>query len=127
MKKLIPLFVLFSLVTGLLATYKSALQKMGLHVNFVLGVNIILFVLATAALLLVSRRAAAESTHVFMRGVYSSFLLKMFVIVAALFIFITLFKEVNKPAIFVSMGLYILYTGVEVFQLMKLVRNQKNE
>lgn len=127
MKKFLPLTSLFLIINALLALYKDGLSNLGLDVSFVQVVNILLFVLAALALLLVSRQAAADSPHVFMRGVYGSFLLKMFVIVASLFIFISIFKDVNKPAIFVSMGLYILYSGVEVFQLMKMLRSQKNE
>ncbi len=123
MRKYLPLLLLFILFNLIFTIFRENPLLAGYDINFILVANIILFALTVLGFLIVTGKAGTISTHAFMRGIYLSFLLKMFVIVTALFIFISVFRQVNKPAIFVSMGMYIVYTGVEVFQLMKMVRN----
>ena len=118
------MFVFFNVI---LLSFKEFMIKSGFDVNFILVANIILFGITILGFVIVSGQASSSNIHAFMRGVYTSFLLKMFAIITALFIFISLFKNVNKPAILTSMGLYIIYSATEVFQLMKIVREKKNE
>lgn len=123
MRKYLPLSVLFVFFSLVLVIFREKLTGMGLDTRFTLFANVILFAVTILGFVIISGNAGSKSIHAFLRGVYLSFLLKMFVVVAALFIFISVFKEVNKPAIFVSMGLYIVYSIVEVFQLMKIGGN----
>lgn len=126
-RKFIPVAFIWIIATILLMIFRGWLQDMNVDVFFIMIANVLVFLLTWAGFRIVSSRASASNVHAFMRGVFTSFLLKMFVIVTALFIFISLYKEVNKAAILISMGLYLVYSAVEVFQLMKMVRNQKNE
>lgn len=123
MRRYLPLSVLFVTFCVILGIFKEKLESGGLDVQFTLFANIILFVVTVLGFAIISDKAGSKNIHAFLRGVYLSFLLKMFVVVAALFIFISVFREVNKPAIFVSMGMYIVYSIAEVFQLMKIGRN----
>lgn len=128
MRRFFPIIALFIIINIVFLVLKNNLEKAGYSVNFILIANVLLFILTWLVFFILARDATASNVHRFMRGVYSSFLLKMFIIVGALMIFIvSTGSEVNKPAILISMGLYILYTGIEVFQLMKVVRNHKNE
>ncbi|PZP50105.1 MAG: hypothetical protein DI598_06300, partial [Pseudopedobacter saltans] len=62
------------------------------------------------------------------RSIQGSFLLKLFVLVSATFIYVyTVGPARNKPAIFIGMGLYVLYTVLEVRDAFKLLRQKQNE
>ena len=68
-----------------------------------------------------------KNTPAFLRGVYGGIMLKLFSCLIIAFIYIMTYKKnVNKPALFFCMGLYIVYTFVEVKALMKLSAAQKN-
>ena len=55
-----------------------------------------------------------------------SMMIKMVVLLGAFLVYIIMFgKTVNKPAIYISLGLYLIYLAVEVMIVMKL-NKQKN-
>jgi len=59
--------------------------------------------------------------------VYSSILLKLFICLIAAFVYISIYKkDLNKPAFFTLMGLYLLYTFLEVSVLLKALKQQNN-
>jgi hypothetical protein len=54
-------------------------------------------------------------------------MIKFFVCLAVVFIYIaSVKKELNKPALFTCMGLYLVYTIMEVGILMKLLKKKAN-
>ncbi|HJY21302.1 MAG TPA: hypothetical protein VJ279_00370 [Hanamia sp.] len=126
-KKLIPVLSLFIFVNILLLIFKSILTGYGFDVNFILGANVVLFLLSLSGFFIQTKGVHSSNINDFIRGVYSSVLLKMFIIMAAILIYILAAGgNVNKPALFTSMAIYILYTSVEVIQLMKIVRKKPN-
>jgi hypothetical protein len=126
-KKLIPVLSLFIFVNILLLIFKSILTGYGFDVNFILGANVVLFLLSLSGFFIQTKGVRSSNINAFIRGVYSSVLLKMFIIMAAILIYILVAGgNVNKPALFTSMAIYILYTSVEVIQLMKIVRKKPN-
>jgi hypothetical protein len=69
----------------------------------------------------------SANINAFIRGVYSSLLLKMVIIMIAVIIYIFITGgKVNKPSLFTSIGIYFLYTSIEVTQLMKIARRKPN-
>jgi hypothetical protein len=56
---------------------------------------------------------------------YASMMVKLFVTMAAVLIYFFMVRSnLNKPGLFTAMGLYIIYTVVEVRSLMKVARNK---
>ncbi|MDQ2719684.1 MAG: hypothetical protein M3Z26_08000 [Bacteroidota bacterium] len=132
MKKLLmalqPVFGLFVLINALIVIYKNFLAQRGFEINFLVGANAILFLLSSFGIFIQTKGVNSSSINAFIRGVYSSLLLKMFVIVAAVFIYIFVTGgKVNQPSLFTSMGFYLLYTSIEVIQLMKIARKKPND
>ena len=120
-KKFIPIIVLFVVINLLLLIFKDGLNTRGMQLNFVFVANVILFLLSSFGFFIQTKSANSTNINAFIRGVYSSLLMKMFVIVAAIFIYIFVTGgEVNKAAIFASMAIYLLYTSIEVVQLMNV-------
>lgn len=127
MKKLIPLIGLFIVLNIMLLVFKNLLILNGFEINFILVANAILFILSFSGFYIQTRGVRSSNINAFIRGVYSSVLLKMFIIMGAILIYILVAGgKVNTPALFTSMGIYLLYTSVEVIQLMKIARKNPN-
>lgn len=121
----LPLFIVFVVVFLLVVVFKNYLHSKDINTSFVLGANFVLLTLSVAGLYIQSKGAGSTNLNAFLRGIYTSLLMKMFLIVGAIIIYITIMGgEVNKGAIFISMALYIVFTGIEVKQIMKLVRRK---
>lgn len=122
-----PAIIVFVALTAFFITGKSFLLKQGFDQNVLLIGNLFLFVLTFLSFLLMSNGMKTRNTAAFLRGVYGGIMLKLFSCLIAAFIYIMSFKkEVNKPALFVCMGLYVVYTFIEVKGLMKLSASKKN-
>ena len=68
-----------------------------------------------------------KNSHAFFRLVYGSFMLKLIFLAASAFAYIMVErKDVNKPSLFVCMGLYLIYTFIEVNTLVKTARKKGN-
>lgn len=126
-KKFVPVIVLFAMITTLIFVLKPFLKSNGFDIIFLLAGNLILFTLSISGFLIQMRGLRSANTHVFIRGIYASLLLKMFIILIAVLIYVFINREnVNKPSLFTCMALYILYTATEVKQLLKIARKKSD-
>ena len=122
-KKFIPVIGLFLLINLIVFIFFNSLKEYGFNVAFLIVANIILFLLTFFGFYIQTRGVRSTNINAFIRGVYSSLLLKMFVIAGAILVYIlALGGEVNKPSILTSLGIYLVYTFLEVVQLMKIAR-----
>ena len=125
LKKFIPVIALFVLINILVFIFTKNLTAAGFNIAFLLVANLVLFILSFFGFFIQSKGVRSTNINAFIRGVYSSLLLKMFVIVAAILIYILIMGgEVNKPSLYTAMGIYLIYTSIEVIQLMKLARKK---
>jgi len=125
LKNFSPVKLLFILINILVFIFKNSLVASGFNIGFLLTSNVILFLLSFFGFFIQKKGVSSTNINAFIRGVYSSTLLKLFVIVIAIVIYILVMHgEVNKPSLFTAMAIYIVYTSVEVIQLMKLVRKK---
>jgi hypothetical protein len=86
--------------------------------------NLLLFIVGWVSIHMSTKALRHKNVQVFLRLVYSSFLLKFFVLAIGAFIYIAIFKkEINKPALFGCFGLYFIYTFIEVRSVMKQSKN----
>ena len=77
--------------------------------------------------MMAQRGLSHSNPNVFFRAVYGSIMIKLFICMIAAFIYISMNKaELNKPALFTCMGLYLVYTFMEVAVLMKQLREKKH-
>jgi hypothetical protein len=119
--------IVFILLNGLFITGRNFLERNGFDQSVLIVGNLILF-LATIISFLFSRRGLlTEKAQAFVRSVYLSIMVKLFICVVAALIYIFLFrKNLNKPALFTCMGLYLVYTFIEVSVLTKMLKQKKN-
>ena len=89
--------------------------------------NVLLFVVTSISFFLARRGMQQSNPHAFVRYVYGSIMIKLFICMIAAFIYISIYKKnLNKPALFICMALYLVYTFMEVGVLMKMLRTKNN-
>jgi hypothetical protein len=127
LKKVLPLILFFVVVNLALLVFRRFLFQNDFNINFIFVANLVLCGLSFFGIFIQTRGVRSSNIHAFIRGVYSSLLMKMFVIIAAVFIYIFVTGgKVNKPALFASMAIYLVYTFLEVSQLMKIARKKSD-
>lgn len=119
----LPVTGLFIFINAMVFIFKSLLQSYGFDIGLLLIANAILFFISLSAFFIQTKGLKSTNTNAFIRSVYASFLLKLFIIMIVVLAYVFLKEgKINKPSLFTSMGLYILYTSIEVIQLMKIAR-----
>ncbi len=126
-KPLLPSLLLFIILNVFFILGKDFLGKQGIDYEVLIGGNLVIFI-ATALSFYVSQRSInSKNPNSSVRSLYGSFMVKFFVIIIAAFTYIMIAKkEVNKPALMICMGLYLVYTFLEVASLQKLLKQRKN-
>lgn len=127
LKAFMPVVILFVIINGFLVVGKNMLQRWGIDQDVVAVGNMMLFVITLISFLLAQRGLNNSNPHVFIRAVYMSVMLKLFACIIAAFVYISVYKSnLNKPALFICMGLYLVYTFLEVATLTKMLKQKKN-
>ncbi|GAB2821827.1 hypothetical protein [Ferruginibacter profundus] len=125
-KLIFPLVFLFLILNAFLLTMPAFFEKHGIDRDVLIIANTLLFLTNFAAFFLQRRALQNKNPNVFVRSMMGSMMIKMVVILGAFLIYVIAFgKTVNKPAIYISLFLYLLYLAVEVMMVMKL-NKQKN-
>ena len=125
--KSVPVIVLFILINALAFIFKTFLHNQGFGIKFLLTANLLLFCLSLLTFFIQMRGLKSTNINAFIRSVYASLLVKIFIVIIALAVYLFITKgKINRPSLFTSMALYILYTFIEVRQLMKISRRKTN-
>jgi hypothetical protein len=125
--KSVPVVVLFILINPLAFIFKTFLHDNGFGIKFLLTANLLLFCLSLVAFFIQMRGLKSVNINAFVRSVYASLLVKICIVIIALAVYLFITKgKINRPSLFTSMALYILYTFIEVRQLMKISRRKTN-
>ncbi len=126
-RAIIPIIVVFIIVNAFLISGKTLLARWEADGDIIIVGNMILFVITLLSFLLGKKGLNSSNPHSFVRSVYTSMLLKLFGCAIAAFIYIATSKDnVNKPALFILMGLYLVYSFIEVSVLTKMLRQKTN-
>ncbi len=126
-KIFLPVILVFIALNSFILIFKTFLDNKGFDRDFLIIANLLLFVLCITGFYMQQKGLQSSNTNAFIRGVYSAMLLKLFVCMIAVLIYVFIkTSAINKPALFASMGLYILYTAFEVAALMRVARAKKN-
>ena len=122
-KAIIPLFIFFMVVNGFCTVFKTWLGDKGID-PLVLGFgNIILFLLSLFVFMIQKKAMKNPNPQVFIRSVMLGTFIKLMVIAAAVLLYLVLAGEKRSVyAVIASMGLYIVYTVIEVRTVSKLTR-----
>jgi hypothetical protein len=122
-----PVILFFILLNGFFISGKSLLARWNADQNVLIIGNLLLFVVTGISFFIAFRGLNKPNPHAFVRSVYLSIMIKLFICMIAAFIYISIYqKNLNKPALFICMALYLVYTFMEVGVLMKLLRTKNN-
>jgi hypothetical protein len=123
-KSMLPLVVVFLVICGLVFGFREMLIQKGFDWEVLIGGNIFLYLVTSISMHLLNKGMAAPNTHAFLRNAYGGIMVKLFACAAAAFIYIVVAGDnLNKPALFACMGLYLVYTFLE----MRIVLQQSNQ
>jgi lysylphosphatidylglycerol synthetase-like protein (DUF2156 family) len=120
-KVLLPLVLIFIFINSFLFVAKNLLTKWNIDRDVVITANLIFFIVSVLVFLMQRKALANPNPHAFVRSVMGGMMLKMFVCIIAVIIYVVAAgKAYNKPAVFASLFLYLVYLVVEVAVIMKL-------
>lgn len=123
----LPAIILFIIVNSGFLVLTKKLEAWGIDPEVMIVGNLILFATILISYLMSVKALQTKNNHAFFRLVYGSFIIKLIFLAAAAFIYIMVMKkDVNKPGLFFCMGLYFLYTFIEVNRLMKISKPKTN-
>jgi hypothetical protein len=124
---LFPVIIFFILLNTLFLTGKNFLERSGFDQSVLIIGNLVLFAATLVSFVFSKQGLRSENPQAFVRSVYMSIMIKLFICVIAALVYIFLFrKNLNKPALFACMGLYLVYTFIEVSVLTKMLKQKKN-
>ncbi len=126
-KHIIPLVIVFIITAALIFVFRQLLESHGFDWQVLSSGNIFVYLVTAVSLHLLSKGMNAPDTNAFLKNAYGAILIKLFACAAAAFIYIIISgKNLNKPALFASMGLYLIYTFIELSVIMKDSNARKN-
>jgi hypothetical protein len=126
-REFLPVVLLFIILNALFIAGRSALQRWGADQEVLIWGNVLLFAITLFSFLMAKRGLRHPNPHKFVNGVYSSILVKLFACMIAALLYIAIYKaNLNKPALFTCMALYLVYTFLEVSVLMKMLKKNAN-
>lgn len=126
-KPWLPLVILFVILNAIFLVGKNVFEKNGVDPYVLIGGNLVLFLASILAFYISYTSLTSSNPNAPVRSLYGSFMIKFFVIIIAAFAYIMIAKkDLNKPALFACMALYLLYSFIEVSSLQKLMKKRKN-
>lgn len=122
-----PLVGMFTLVTIVVLSSRGWLEEKGLDYQVLLGGNALLFVASMLAFLLYASAMKNKKAYGFVQQVYTGFILKFFVLIVGAIVYFYFASEVNKPAVFACMALYLVYNFLGTSQVVKKKAKHKKK
>lgn len=124
----LPMIILFVVVNGFFIAGRNMLTKYGFSQDVLIIGNLILFVVTLISLYFLVKGFLHNNVQVFFRSVYAALMIKMFFCAAAVIIYALIAKQnINKPALYICIALYFVYSFIEVRTIFRLLKQKKNE
>ncbi len=116
-----PIFIFFIIINLLAIVFKTKLAAKNIDADVIIAANVLLLLLSISGLWMHNRALKNPNPNVAIRAVMGATALKLFILALAVIIYIIAAgKDRSIKAIFVCMGLYIVYTFFETKISMKM-------
>lgn len=127
-KTLMPLFFVFIIVNCVAILLKQQLEKLQINADVVKAANFILFFVSSISIALHKKASEKENPNAIVRSMMLASLIKLMVVAFSVVIYVYIAgAKRNAYGIFCGMGLYLIYTFLEVKIASKLKNgNGKN-
>lgn len=110
-----PLIVLFVLVNALAIVFQRKLEAKQVSVDVVITANLILFAIGMLNIYLQAKNLQNPNPRAIVRGMMVGTLFKLLVVAGAVLAYLVVTgPNRNRPGVLVGMGLYVIYTVLEV-------------
>ena len=127
LRNFFPAMVIFLVLNSVFLVLMKRLEEWGFDYTVLVFGNLLVFGISLLSYWMAVRGLTTKNTHSFFRWVYGSLMIKLFLLAGVAFVYIVMNKsDVNKPGLFFCMGLYIVYTFIEVSALMKVNKQKTN-
>ncbi len=118
---MLPSIALFVLITVVFAVLRPFWTSLGVRYEVVIGSNVLLFLLSALTSRMHLAAIKNPNPNVFSNSIMGGTMIKMFVLGAAVVIYLLLAgKSRNVAGIFIGMFLYVLYTVIDVRNALQL-------
>lgn len=125
LKAFLPVILVFIILNGFFLFGTELLDKWNADRDVLMVGNLLLFVITLISFFIAQRGLKSPNPHAFTRAVFGSILLKLFLCIIAATVYIATYqRDLNKAALFGCMGLYLIYTFMEVSALTKMLRGK---
>ena len=126
-RRFFPAIMIFLVLNSAFLAMMKKLENWGFDYSVLVIGNLLVFAISFLSYWMAVKGLTTKNNHAFFRWVYGSIMIKLFLLAGVAFAYIMMYKkEVNKPALFFCMGLYIIYTFIEVSALMKVNKQKIN-
>lgn len=127
LRNFFPAIMVFLVLNSGFLSMMKKLEAWGFDYSVLVFGNLIVFGISLLSYWMAVRGLTTKNPHAFFRWVYGSIMIKLLVLSAVAFVYImSAKKDVNKPGLFFCMGLYVVYTFIEVSGLMKVNKQKTN-
>ena len=123
----VPLLALFAVLNCFFLLGKKWLSKYGIDPEVLMIGNLLVFFVTIVSLFFHIKGFSTNNAQVFLRGVYASLMIKMIVVAASVLIYASVVAKPNRPAVYISMGLYFVYSFIEVRTIFRLMKEKKGK
>lgn len=118
---------MFIILNAVFLTGRSFLERNGFDQQVLIVGNAVVFAVTILSFWITSRSLKSDNPNKFVRGAMLNSMLKLLICAVVAFVYIfSLREEANKPAVFTCVGLYFVYTFLEVSILTRLLRGKRN-
>ena len=125
-KILLPLIIVFAIINIFIFTSKTLLAKFDTDTNVLVAANLFFLVLAFLVFIMQQKALKNTNPNVFIRSIIGGTMIKMFSTVIAVLVYVLSVGNLySKSALFLSLFMYLIYLGVEVVCISKIVRANK--
>lgn len=126
-KSMLPLVIVFLVIGICIIAFRQQLLLNGLDWQVLLGGNIFIYLVTVVSMHLLNKGLNAINTQAFIRHAYSGILIKLFACAGAAFAYILYAgKSLNKASLFACMGLYLIYTFIELRIILQQSKAKKH-
>lgn len=123
-KFVLSIVIVFLIFSGLI--YFLFTKNVAYDLPSLLIANLILACVSLLSFNIIKRGIASNNANAFVRAKMTGTMLKFFVCIAILLIYIFLNnRQVHKPSLFLFLGMYAVYSAIESVPLSKMARKRE--
>jgi hypothetical protein len=119
------LFAIFFLVFTLTILFHEQFTEWEVDAAVILVGNVVLFATSLLTLSIFGKAKRSKTPHGFTRNVYAAFVVKFFILITAAMLYFYFSDQVSIRAVFVCLGLYLVYHFMGASHAARVVHHKK--